>query len=363
MAVSGPILGRIFWAWLLCQGLFLSAAAAGRGAARPVEDADTVRARLYLEAAVAYFNDGQFADAERGMLRAYELRPVPELQYNLAQCQERLGALDRAVASYRSYLKSRPDAEDAHEVDRRIGQLEERMHAAAPPTPTAAPAAAEVPAAANPTPPAASTAAPATAPPKVVFKEIIVYKEPPPKAGRSVRIAGVSLLPLAAAGLATGIVFSVTAAQLNASIEAQAANFQKLFNLDIRSCSNTQLQQQAVSNKASQDAATLAGGNPSLQQTITDQLTMTYGLTSMNICEFYRIASDNGTLNTAGAVIGYAVAGLSLIGTAGLVLYAHYLDRKQERELATKSRVSNLSWLLAPYGGPAGAGLVLNGRF
>ena len=155
----------------------------------------------------------------------------------------------------------------------------------------------------------------------------------------------------------------MTAAQLNASIEAQAANFQKLFNLDIRSCSNTQLQQQAVSNKASQDAATLAGGNPSLQQTITDQLTMTYGLTSMNICSFYKIASDNGTLNTAGAVIGYAVAGISIIGSVSLLLYARHLDRKQERELKEKSRVSNLSLLLTPYGGPAGAGLVLNGRF
>lgn len=358
MAMSLRILGRVLGAFLVCQSLFLLTAAAGRGPARPVEDADTVRAKLYLEAAVAYFNDGKYADAERGMLRAYELRPVPELQYNLAQCQERLGALDRAIASYRSYLKDRPDAADSPEVEKRIAQLEERLGAATTAPSAQAPAAAAAPAA-----PAAGAAAAAPPPEKVIFKEIIVYKEPPPKAGRGVRYAGLSLLGLAAAGLATGIVFSVETAQLNQSIDTQAATFQRLFNLDIRSCSDMQLQQQAVAKKASQDAATLAPGNPTLQQMITDQLSSTYGLTSMNSCSFYRIASDNGTLNTAGAVIGYAVAGLSIIGSVSLLLYARHLDRKQERELKEKSRVSNLSLLLTPYGGPAGAGLVLNGRF
>lgn len=364
MALSLRILGRILGAFLICQSLSLCAAAAGRVPARPVEDADTLRAKLYLEAAVAYFNDGQYADAERGMLRAYELRPVPELQYNLGQCQERLGAIDRAVSSYRSYLKNRPDAEDAAEVVRRIGQLEERMHSESALMAVSTPGAGS--AATAPPPATAPAAGSAAAPPpaeKVIFKEIIVYKEPPPKAGRQVRAAGLGLLGLTAAGLATGIVFSVETSQLNASIDVQATNFNTLFNLDIRSCSDMALQQAAVSKKASQDAAAFSGGNAALQQMITDQLTSTYGLTSKNICSFYHIASDNGTLNTAGAVIGYAVAGLSLIGSVSLLLYARHLDRKQERELATKNRVSNLSWLLTPYGGPAGAGLVLNGRF
>lgn len=353
---------RALGVWFLLQSLLLFSAAAGRAHAPQEDDPITARAKLHLEAGVAYFNDGLYADAEREMSRAYELRPVPELQYNLAQCQERLGALDRAIASYRSYRRDRPDAADAPEVDRRIAQLEERMHAAAATAETPSPAAA-APAAGTPaavTPPAA---APAPPPEKVIFKEIIVYKEPPPKAGRSVRYAGLSLLGLAAAGLATGIVFSVETAQLNASVETQAMNFQTLFNLDIRSCGDMQLQQQAVARKATQDAMSLAPTDPGQQRAIIDQLTLTYGLTSMNICSFYHIASDNGTLNTAGAVIGYAVAGLSILGSVSLLLYARHLDRKQERELKEKSRVSNLSLLLTPYGGPAGAGLVLNGRF
>jgi len=50
-------------------------------------------------------------------------------------------------------------------------------------------------------------------------------------------------------------------------------------------------------------------------------------------CNFFHIASDSGVLDTARAMIGYAVAGLAVV------------------------------LLLTPNDGPAVVGLVLNGRF
>lgn len=345
---------------LPCQQLHVPEASAARAAPQP-DDPVTARAKIHLEAGVAYFNDGKYVDAEREMIRASELRAVPELMYNLAQCQERLGALDRAVDSYRAYVKGRPNAEDAAEVGRHIAELEKRIAALKASQGAVGSVGAEpAPAPLPPAPPA-----PAPAPPeKVIFKEIIVYREPPPKAGRSVRYVGYGLLGLVAAGLATGIVFAVTNAQLSQSIAEQGANYQSLFGLPVESCPNMALQEQVVTAKATADASAAAPGNPALQQQIFDQIKLTYGKASQNTCEFYRISSDNARLNLTGAAIGFTVAGLAAVGAAGLFLYGRHLDRKQEQQLKQqKHGVPNLSLLLHPYLGPSGSGLVLSGSY
>jgi hypothetical protein len=126
------------------------------------------------------------------MEAAYQLKPLPDLQYNLAQCYERLGRYTDAATAYETYLKANAGAPDRKLVETRIGNLRDRAAATA----------------------AGSQAAPL--PPtgeKVVFKTIVVYKTAPPPPGRGVRIAAYGLGVLALGALASGIAFAVLAKQ------------------------------------------------------------------------------------------------------------------------------------------------------
>lgn len=153
-------------------------------------DADpaTERARAHVKAAIAYYDDGKYEDAAREMSVAYGIRPLADLQYNLAQCYERLGRYDEAAQAYEKYLAGRPDASDRKQVQARMAGLRERAKAqaegqAAPPAPVE----------------------------KVVLKTVVVYKEIPPPPGRVARGAAYGLWALAAGGLASGIAFAVLA--------------------------------------------------------------------------------------------------------------------------------------------------------
>src|SRR5437868_3474385 len=90
-------------------------------------DPATVRARNHMQAAVSYYDDGRYEDAAREIETAYRLKPLPALQYNLAQCYERLGRLGEAIAAYRKYLDGSPHAEDHDLIARRAANLEERL--------------------------------------------------------------------------------------------------------------------------------------------------------------------------------------------------------------------------------------------
>src|SRR5438874_13175398 len=91
----------------------------------------TSRARIHLKSAIAYYDDGRYEDAAREMRAAYDLRPLADLQYNLAQCYERLNKLDDAAAAYEKYLAGRADAPDRQNVQARIDNLRARAKAEA----------------------------------------------------------------------------------------------------------------------------------------------------------------------------------------------------------------------------------------
>jgi len=148
-------------------------------------DEKTERARTHLKAGVAYYDEGRYDDAAREMEAAYQLKPLADLQYNMAQCYERLNRLGEAADAYAKYLAGKPAAEDAHEVSERIKNLRERAQSGGPATP----------------PPSE----------KVVFKTIVVYREAPPAPGRGARWAAWGLGVLAVGALASGISFSVLA--------------------------------------------------------------------------------------------------------------------------------------------------------
>ncbi|HEY2748737.1 MAG TPA: tetratricopeptide repeat protein [Polyangia bacterium] len=156
------------------------------------QDEKTERARIHLKAAIAYYDEARYEDAAREMEAAYQLKPLPDLQYNLAQCYERLGRYTDAATAYETYLKSNAAASDRKLVETRIANLRERAAATA----------------------AGSQAAPLPATgEKVVFKTIVVYKEAPPPPGRGVRIAAYGLGVIALGAAASGIAFAVLATQ------------------------------------------------------------------------------------------------------------------------------------------------------
>lgn len=83
------------------------------------EEAVRDRVRAGFDAYVA----GDHAEALGLFREAYAIRPLAELQFNLAVCHERLDQPGRALRHYRRYLREEPEAEDAEEVRRRIDRL------------------------------------------------------------------------------------------------------------------------------------------------------------------------------------------------------------------------------------------------
>lgn len=151
-------------------------------------DPNVERARIHVRAGIAYYDEGRYEDAAREMNAAYALKPVADLQYNLAQCYERLARYDEAAASYEKYLDGKPDAPDAKEVRARVANLKART----PPKPIE----------------------------KVVLKTIVVYRQAPPPPGRAARWAAYGLGVLALGALASGITFAVLASEAAKDVQS-----------------------------------------------------------------------------------------------------------------------------------------------
>ena len=152
--------------------------------AHPTLADDTLAgARAHLNAGIAYYDEARYDEAAREMEAAYRLRPVAELQYNLAECYDRLGRPEDAARAYQKYLDGSPKATDRATVEARIANLQKRGQS------------------------------PALPGQRVVFKTIVVYRDAPPQPGRVARWAAWGVGVLAAAGLASGIATAVLAAQ------------------------------------------------------------------------------------------------------------------------------------------------------
>ena len=164
------------------------------------EDAANTEARAHVKKAVALYDDARYEDAAVEMEAAYKILPLPELQYNLAQCYERTGRPREAAAAYRRYVAGKPGADDRAQVEERVRNLDERAKKmaegiAAPPPPVE----------------------------KVVLKTVIVYREAPPRPGRGARVAAYGLGVLALAAIGSGVTCAVLAGR-DATQVQQAAN-------------------------------------------------------------------------------------------------------------------------------------------
>jgi tetratricopeptide (TPR) repeat protein len=98
----------------------------------------TGRARAHYDKGSAYFDISHFRDAAREYEEAYTLKPDPALLFNMAQAYRLAGDLQRALLSYRSYLRRDPNARNRTEAEAHIAQEEQRMReqtdAVAPPS-------------------------------------------------------------------------------------------------------------------------------------------------------------------------------------------------------------------------------------
>ena len=125
----------------------------------------------------SHYNLNEFAEALQDFKEAYRLHPDPAFLFNIAQCERQLGDFDEAIKFYRSYLRNKPDATNAREVQRKIEELkgladakrkssEGAPHSVIPPaTPPPEPAHAPPPAPIAPlTPPPAAVASPPSPP-------------------------------------------------------------------------------------------------------------------------------------------------------------------------------------------------------
>lgn len=119
--------------------LALALAAPGARAESGAIDA----AKRAMEEGQALYAEKKYAEAAAAFARAYSLSPYAAFLFNEGVSHERLGDLDRAVATFQRYLSADPSAPDAEGVRARIRKLEAAITAKKeqkePPPPTPAP--------------------------------------------------------------------------------------------------------------------------------------------------------------------------------------------------------------------------------
>jgi tetratricopeptide (TPR) repeat protein len=106
--------------WLVLASLTLFSISAH------AEDRATKAAQKHFEKAQKLFNLGKFDEALTEYEAAYEAKPLGDFLYNIAQCYRNLEDYDRAIFSFKKYLKEKPDADDRAQVEKFIDELEEK---------------------------------------------------------------------------------------------------------------------------------------------------------------------------------------------------------------------------------------------
>ncbi len=111
-------------AWVVAVVALLASTATAQRA-RAAESAETQVERLAAEAVNAY-RGAEYNRAVELLTRAYEIRQVPALLYNLAKAYDKLGDVEHAYDAYRRYADSADaDPKLKAKADARLAALEE----------------------------------------------------------------------------------------------------------------------------------------------------------------------------------------------------------------------------------------------
>jgi tetratricopeptide (TPR) repeat protein len=90
------------------------------------DDAEDARgARFAFQRGQNEYNLGNYTEAVRQFEEAYRLKPLPALLFNIAQCYRFIGNLEKAVQTYRSYLRNAaPDDKNVKRASELLEQVE-----------------------------------------------------------------------------------------------------------------------------------------------------------------------------------------------------------------------------------------------
>jgi tetratricopeptide (TPR) repeat protein len=126
---------------------------------------DEKAARGLFEAGKTAYNEADYNRAIQYWRDAFDRDcTAAPLLLNIANAYEKAGNIDAAITALETYLKRRPDAEDAPTIQKRIENMKRAQKAAPPPPPTAS-AAKSSDAVVAPPPTATPTQAPTAPPP------------------------------------------------------------------------------------------------------------------------------------------------------------------------------------------------------
>ena len=92
--------------------------------AKGLDDAARSRARALYDLGAQAYAESRYQQAAEYFLDAHRIYPTPQLIFNVAKAYDRLMAQSGALAFYRDYLRSLPNAPDAAEIVSRIRELE-----------------------------------------------------------------------------------------------------------------------------------------------------------------------------------------------------------------------------------------------
>lgn len=110
----------------LLLGALLSAATP-RAFAGEADDMSLVMAKESFDLAEKAYALGKFDDALRHYERAFELKQLPALLFNIGQCHRNLGNWERASFFYQGYLSREPKAKNRDKVQALIEQMDAKV--------------------------------------------------------------------------------------------------------------------------------------------------------------------------------------------------------------------------------------------
>lgn len=90
--------------------------------------------RAFFEKGQAYFQAGKYQAAWVEFSSAYQIVEMPDLLFNIARCEAKMGRSADAAKHYRQFLEVKPDDPDADNIRRQIDVLEGRTVVASAPT-------------------------------------------------------------------------------------------------------------------------------------------------------------------------------------------------------------------------------------